>query len=130
MTTHSGNEGTVKIGAATVGEIKNFSIEMTADTMEDTAMGDEWRSHKGSFKSWTASIEAHFDTADTGQIALAIGSTVTFNGYATGDGSGAKYLSGSAIVTNRSISTPMDDIVSISMSLLGSGELTEETVSA
>lgn len=131
MTTHHGNEGKVKLSNNAVGEIKNFTVEQSVDTADDTAMGDSWRTHKVGHKSWTASVECHFDPADTnGQAVLDIGASVTFNAYAIGDGSGAKYLSGTATVTGQSISTPMDDTVSVSFTLQGNGALAEATVGA
>ena len=46
MTTHHGNEGTVKLSTNEVGEIKNFTVEQSVDVADDTAMGDTWRTHK------------------------------------------------------------------------------------
>ena len=46
MATHTGSEGTVKVGANAIAEIRSFSIEETADTVEDTSMGDTYRTHK------------------------------------------------------------------------------------
>ena len=40
MATHAGSEGTVKVGSDAIAEIRSFSIEETADTLEDTSMGD------------------------------------------------------------------------------------------
>ena len=39
MATHTGSEGTVKVGANAIAEIRSFSIEESADTLEDTTMG-------------------------------------------------------------------------------------------
>ena len=40
MATHKGSEGTVKVGSNAVAEIRSYSLEETADTLEDTSMGD------------------------------------------------------------------------------------------
>ena len=37
-TTYKGKDGVVKIGSNVIGQIKNFSVEQTADTIEDTSM--------------------------------------------------------------------------------------------
>ena len=38
MATHAGSEGTVKSGANAIAEVRSFSLEETADTIEDTTM--------------------------------------------------------------------------------------------
>ena len=48
MATHTGSEGTLKVGANTIGEIRSFSISESADTLEDTSMGDVARTYKSS----------------------------------------------------------------------------------
>ena len=54
MATHKGSEGTVKVGSNAVAEIKSYSIEESADTLEDTAMGDTARTYKSSLTSFSA----------------------------------------------------------------------------
>jgi len=39
MATHAGSEGTVKVGANAIAEIRSYSIEESADTLEDTFCG-------------------------------------------------------------------------------------------
>ena len=38
MATHKGSEGTVKVGSNAVAEIRSYSIEESADTLEDTSI--------------------------------------------------------------------------------------------
>ena len=56
MATHKGSEGTVKVGANAVAEVRSFSISSTADTIEDTTMGDAARTYKPSLTSWSGSV--------------------------------------------------------------------------
>ena len=103
MATHAGSEGTVKVGSNAIAEIRSFSIEETADTIEDTSMGDSARTYKPSLTSFSGSIDVFWDESDTtGQGALTIGAEVTLNLYPEGDTTGDTYLGGSAIVTGRS----------------------------
>ena len=46
MATHKGSEGIVKVGSNSVAEIRSYSIEESADTLEDTSMGDSARTYK------------------------------------------------------------------------------------
>jgi predicted secreted protein len=129
MATHAGSEGTVKVGANAIAEIRSFSIEETADTIEDTTMGDGARTYKPSLTSFSGSVDVFWDETDsTGQGALTIGAEVTLNLYPEGSTNGDTYLSGSAIVTSRSISSSFDGMVEMSISVQGNGALTTSTV--
>jgi hypothetical protein len=129
MATHTGNEGILKVGANSMAEVKMFSINESAAVAEDTAKGDDWRTFKTTFKSWTGEVEVHWDETDTtGQGACAVGAEVTVGFYFEGDASGDTYKTGSAIVTERSVESPEDGIVPMKLSLQGNGALTESTV--
>lgn len=128
MATFKGKDGVVKVGSNAIGEIRNFSVDESADTIEDTSMGDTARTYVDSLTQFTASIDALFDDTDTAQTALTIGSTATFSFLPEGDSSGKYSLSGSGIVTGITRSQSFDNMVEISFSLQGSGALTIGTV--
>lgn len=130
MATHAGSEGTVKVGANAVAEIRSYSIEQTADTLEDTTMGDTARTYLPSLTTFTGTLDVLWDETDTtGQGALTIGASVTLNLYPEGSTSGDTYLSGTAIVTGRTINASYDGLVEMSISVQGTGALTTTTVS-
>ena len=129
MATHTGSEGTVKVGSNAIAEIRSFSIEETADTLEDTTMGDTARTYKSSLTTYTGTVDVLWDETDTtGQGALTIGAEVTLNLYPEGDTSGDTYYTGSAIVTGRTINSSYDGLVEMSISVQGNGALSETTV--
>ena len=129
MATHTGSEGTVKVGSNAIAEIRSFSIEEQADTLEDTTMGDVARTFKSSLTTYTGTVDVLWDETDTnGQGALTIGAEVTLNLYPEGDTSGDTYYTGTAIVTGRTINSSYDGLVEMSISVQGSGALTETTV--
>ena len=129
MATHKGSEGIIKVGANSVAEIRSYSIEESADTLEDTSMGDSARTYKTSLTSFSGSLDVFWDETDTsGQGALSIGSEVTLNVYPEGDDAGDTYYTGTAIVTGVSRSASFDGLVEASISVQGSGSLTESTV--
>ena len=129
MATHKGSEGTVKVGSNAVAEIRSYSIEESADTLEDTSMGDSARTYKASLTNFSGSLDVFWDETDTsGQGALSIGSEVTLNVYPEGDASGDTYYSGSAIVTDVSRTASFDGLVEASISVQGNGALTASTV--
>lgn len=129
MATHAGSEGTVKVGANTIAEIRSYSIEESADTLEDTTMGDVARTYKSSLTTYTGTIDVLWDETDTtGQGALTIGSSVTLNLYPEGASTGDVYYTGTAIVTGRSISGAYDGLVEMSITVQGNGALSQSTV--
>ena len=129
MATHKGSEGVIKVGTDSVLEIRSYSIEESADTLEDTSMGDSARTYKPSLTSFSGSLDVFWDETDTdGQGALTIGSEVTLNVYPEGDTAGDTYYTGSAIVTGVSRSASFDGLVEASISVQGTGSLTSTTV--
>ncbi len=129
MATHTGSEGTLKVGSSAVAEIRSYTINETGETIEDTSMGDTSRTFKAGLKTFTASVEVFWDETDTtGQGALDVGSEVTLNVYPEGDTSGDTYYSGTSIVTGKTVTGSFDGMVEASFELQGTGALTETTV--
>jgi len=129
MATHTGSAGTIKVGAASVAELRSFSIEETADTVETTVMTASARTFKPTLTSFSGSADVYWDETDTsGQVALSVGSEVTIGFYPEGDSSASTYYTGSAIVTGVSRSSSFDGMVEASISLQGNGALTTSVV--
>ena len=128
MATHTGSEGTIKIGGDVVGELRSFSLESTAETIEDTSMGDANRSYKVGLKTFTGTASVFFDETDTAQNALDAGAEITLNVYPEGASSGDTYYTGSAIVTGRTINSSFDGMVEMELSFQGNGALSESTI--
>lgn len=130
MATHTGSEGTVRVGATNnVLEIRSYSIEETADTAEDTSMGDSYRTFKTTLKSWTGSVDVFWDELDTtGQGALIVGSEVAVRFLPEGATSGDLYFTGNAIVTGKTVTGSFDGMVESTITLQGTGTLATATV--
>jgi hypothetical protein len=130
MATHLGKEGTVQVGSNAIGEIRGFSIDETIDTVEDTSMGDASKSYLASIKDFSGSVDVLYDEADTnGQTALSVGSSVTLNFAPEGTASGDVKLTGTAIVTGKSITSSFDGLVESTITVQGTGGLTTTTYS-
>ena len=129
MANHKGSEGVVKVGSNTVAEVKDWSLTQSADTIEDTAMGDSARTYKPSLTSASGSISCFWDETDTtGQGAMTAGSEVTLNLYPEGDDNGDTYYTCSAIITEESASASFDGMVEASFSFSVNGAVTTTTV--
>jgi hypothetical protein len=131
MATTHGKDGVLKNGSNTPAEIVDFSYDEMVDVVDDGAKGDTYKTHLQGRKSWNGSATANFDSTDTaGQVALAVGASVTLNLYPTGAGVSAAYKTGTATVTKRSVAVPLDNKVSIQFTFEGNGTLTDATVGA
>ena len=129
MTTFSGNNGVVKIGSDTLAEVRSFTATETAETVEDTAMGASYRTHKGGLKSWSGSVECWFDDGDAAQGELIAGASVTLNLQPEGSDTGDFLLTGTATVTEVTHTNTIDGIVEKTFNFAGNGALTTSTVS-
>ncbi len=128
----AGKNGKVEIGSESgkkVVGIKNWSLELSLDTLETTALGDDWKNYITGLKEWTASSEGDYavPTDKDGQSALQDaflkGTTVTVKLYVDE----TNYYKGEAFINSLSIEDPVDDVVSISVEFTGTGALSFET---
>jgi len=127
MANHLGREGLVKISATTIGELRNYSLSHSSDTVEDSVIGDTYRTRLATMKTWSASGDLYWDETNAGQLLITIGSSVTLNLYPEGADTGDVYYSGAAIVTKFDISASFDGIVEGSIAFEGNGTLSTLT---
>lgn len=134
----TGNNGVVKLDAsvggsvATIAAVRNFSIELTRDTIETTTMGVDVRTYLNGMSSWSGSADIYFDPASsTGTIAThaVLNPTSGTVGQATlsvelylNDTAGK--FSGEVIITGFTVNSSMDGMVEASISFQGSGACT------
>ena len=129
MAVHKGSEGVVKILTNTVAEVRDWSLEETAETIDSTQLSDAAKTFEVGTTSWSGSVNAFWDETDTnGQVAMSAGASVTLNLYPEGATSGDTYGSGTAIISSISKSGGIDGLVEASFSFQGTGALTWATV--
>ena len=128
MANHLGREGLVKISTTAIGELRNYSLSHSSDTVEDSVIGDTYRTRLATMKTWSASGDLYWDETDAGQLLITIGSSVTLNLYPEGATTGDVYYTGSAIVTKFDISASFDGLVEGAISFEGNGVLTVTSV--
>ena len=133
----TGNNGVVKIDNASgtptaVASVRNFSVEITADTIESTAMGNDTRQYLKGLSSWSGSADIYLDPANLTGGANVIAALVPTGG-AVGDSpltvelylnNTAAKFSGECIVTGYTANSSMDGMVEASISFQGSSACT------
>ena len=134
----TGNNGVVKLDAsvggsvATIAAVRNFSVELTRDTIETTTMGVDVRTYLTGLSSWSGSADIYFDpAASTGTVAThtvlnptsgTVGqSTLSVELYLADT---AGKFAGEVIITGFTVNSSMDGMVEASISFQGSGACT------
>ena len=130
MATKTGASGVVKLQVAgttvaVVGEVRSYTFEGSADTIDDSVIGDVARTYKAGLKTNTVSIECYWDESDAQQLVIDERASLDFEIYPTGTGTGETYFSGNGIVTSRSITGSFDGMVEASFSIQVNGDVTE-----
>ena len=127
MASHHGRLASVKVGANTVANVYNWSMNRTASPIVQAIFGDTWiNTHGLGVNDWNGSFEAIADKTDTnGQVALDTaftgGTTVSGNFYLDS----TKYYYGSFYVTEASDSTDPENVARTTYSFQGTGELSQ-----
>ena len=127
MATHHGKEGVVKAGGTAIGELTGFTLETTADVVEDTQLSDATKSFLAGRTSFSGTLEMSYDETDSPQQTLTAGTSISFVLGAEGDGSGDEIFSGSGIITGMSVNVTLDGITTRSVTFQGTGALTRGT---
>ena len=123
MATKLGREGLIKVSSTTIGELRNYALTHSSDTVEDSVLGDTYRTRLASMKTFSVSGDLYWDESDAGQLLITIGSSVTLNLYPEGASTGDVYYSGAAIVTQFNVSASFDGIIEGQISFEGNGVL-------
>ena len=138
MATIAGNNGAISINGIAVLAVRNFSIEMTEDTIETTVMGTDVRTYVGGLSTFSGSADVYFDSSDydtnestfnpTANLVGAAGVTGKFYVLLDSTGTNAdQAFTGTIIVTGYSVNSSMDGMVEASISFQGSGAVTYST---
>ena len=114
------------------GDSNSISLSWSADTPENTAYGATTRTRKAGLRDWTLEYAGFFnDTASTGVdtvLSGILGGSTAFVFGPAGSTTGYRKYSGSGLVSDYSIDTPVDGMVSISFTVVAAtGSLSGST---
>lgn len=113
--------------------LDNVDVSWDQDASETTTLGSSGRSYVQGLYTGTISLAGKWDNAGTGTpdqwLSGLFGGTVTSAWvYApNGSASGRPYETGSAVITNYTVTAPVDDVVTFSASLQATGTITRAT---
>ena len=128
MATHHGKAGVVKAGGSGIGELTGFTLETTADVVEDTALTDATKSFIAGRTSFSGSLDMNYDETDSPQQTLTVGSSIDFILLPEGNSSGDESFTGSGIITSMGVTNAMDAVITRTVNFQGTGTLTRGTV--
>ena len=126
MAAIAGKGGSAKIGANTIAEVSSWGLDISADMLNSTSLGDNWREFVAGLNGATGSVEVKWDIPNdaNGQTALQTamlnGTTVTLNLYVNS----SNYYSGTAYVSNLSVEDPVEDLVTATFEAQFTGAVT------
>ena len=127
MATHFGKEGVVTAGGTGIGELTAYTLETTADVVEDTQLSDAAKSFVAGRTSFSGTLDMSYDETDSPQQTLTAGTTIAFILAPEGNASGDETFTGSGIVTGMSVNVTLDGITTRSVTFQGTGTLTRGT---
>jgi len=128
MANYQGNNGQVKIksGADTltaVADVRSWSVTVTREVVENTAMGDDFRKYLKGTGSFTGSMDIVYNDSETAVVATSMNPdtdaavTVEFYGDAA---DGTKFV-GTVIVNSFAVTASYDGLMTASVSFTGTG---------
>lgn len=113
----SGKNGALSVAGSNIAQLTAWTITQNAETIEASYMGASWKCIKPGMASWEGSAEAIFDTGETYP---GVGTEVALIAYEV---AGTATYTGSAIVTSIETSVGVEDMITVSLSFTGDGEL-------
>lgn len=129
MSTQTGNSGVISFGGSNITELKGWSLEESAEQIDDTAMGDTAKTSKAGLPSATGTIEVHYDEADAVQESMDAGAEGVLVLYPKGDTTGEPRITLTVQITGRSQSGAIDEILPQSFNYgISTGAVVRDTV--
>jgi len=129
MSAIAGKGGEARISANTIAEVQTWSVDIGTNVIDTTAMlagGVQWKTFIAGVSEWTVSMEMSWDavTDTNGQGALnaasLLGTTIS---DLTLYPNAANTYTGNAIITSANINNDVQDRVSYTVELQGTGAL-------
>jgi predicted secreted protein len=128
MANYQGNNGSVKIKSGSdsltaVADVRTWSVTVNRETVENTAMGDDYRKYLKGLQMWNGSMDIVYNDSEASIVATSINpdtdNAVTVEFYGS-DGDGTKFV-GEVIVTAFTVNASYDGLMTASVTFQGTG---------
>ena len=124
----TGKDGIIKIGDADVTMVRDWSLDETGDTVEQSVIGETSRTYKPTLSSGSGSLNLFYDADDTVAHTLKPGDEIECELYPEGETEGSAYTSFNAIVTSKGKSASFDGMTEQTIGFQVDGDVTDSTV--
>ena len=127
MTTYAGKEGSITFAGTAIGEMTSWNLNVSAEMLDDTVLGENWKTVKGGLGSWDGSCSGFLDYGNAQQAAATVDLMAT---SPSGDSVALVFLvatgktfAGSRLVSSMSINASKDNVVEMSFNFTGNGQI-------
>ena len=129
---YRGKLGVCAVGANTVVNLTDWTLNIEGTAIDVTVIGNEWKQTVQGSRGWNATINGFIDMTDTnGQrnlmnevFADGTNGIVADTRFEVNEGSPDDYFYGSAVITAISINNPgNDDVVRVSITMTGNDRI-------
>lgn len=127
MAAITGNNGAITINGVNVANVRNFSVDITSDTIETTTMGKDVRTYVKGLSQFSGSADIYFEASDfdtnestfNPTAGLVGASGVAVKLYLEDHASNDIGFTGNIVVTGYTVTSSMDGLVEASISFQG-----------
>lgn len=130
MANYQGNNGTVKIKSGSdtltaVADVRSWSVTVNRETVESTAMGDDYRKFLKGLQSFTGNMEIVYNDSEAAVVVTALNpdtdATVQVEFYADSANTTTAKFVGDVIVTSFSVTNSFDGLMTATVDFQGTG---------
>lgn len=124
----TGKNGIIKFTDVAVTMVRDWSLDETGDTVEDTVIGDDSRTFKPTINSATGSLNLYYDEEDLAAEGVSVGDEVEAELYPDGEAEGSTVFEFSIIITSVGQSASFDGMTEKTIAFQVTGPVTKDTV--
>ena len=130
MARYRGQDAVLKNGATAItGEVESWSIETSAELIQEPALSDAWVPAVAGRKSWRGNGVVFYDSENANSSPLLVeGATISGAFYPSGEVVPREELTGDFVIETVSIEVPNSGFVKASVAFVGAGALTRGVV--
>lgn len=128
MANYQGNNGTVKIKSGAdsltaVADVRSWSVTINRETVENTAMGDDFRTYLKGLQSFSGSMEIIYNDSENAVVETALNpdedDTVQVEFYADAANTTTAKFVGDVIVTSFAVTNTYDGLMTATVDFQG-----------